>query len=229
VVPVDLDWLAALPPVVRLVTLGAEQPLAAEATRLLVDRGVVVAIGHSGADAAQATRMKDAGARMATHLFNAMSPLGHRAPGVVGTVLTDPRVTPSLIADGVHVDPVALLLAFAAKRSVVLVTDSVAWRTGRFQGSGGQRLALGPDGAPRLADGTLAGSALTMDAAVRFVVERCGIPLARALQSASTVPASLLGLHDRGVLAAGRRADLVALGPDLRVEEVWAGGVPVRS
>ncbi len=221
---IDLDWLARLPPLVRIVTLGAEQADAVAATRLLAAAGVVVAIGHSDADAATAAAVVDAGARLVTHLYNAMSPLRHRAPGVVGVALADDRVVPSVIADGVHVDPLALQVAFAAKAATaecVLVTDAVAWRAGRLASRG---LTVGEDGVPRLADGTLAGSALTMDAAVRLVVERCGVDLGRALRAASTVPARLLGLADRGTLTPGARADLVALDAALRVEPLPSSG-----
>lgn len=217
--PIDLRWLAGLPQIVAIVTLGAEQPDAPAAARLLTGRGILVAIGHSAADALTATAVVDAGARLVTHLFNAMSPLGHRAPGVVGVALADDRVTPSLIADGVHVHPTAMRVAFAAKRGTtagcVLVTDAVAWRAGHMAT---RVLATGPDGAPRLPDGTLAGSALTMDAAVRRVVEECGVDLGEALRAASTCPARLLGLDDRGLLHPGTRADLVTLTPDLHVE-----------
>lgn len=166
---------------------------------------------------------------MATHLFNAMAPFGHRNPGLVGVALTDARVVPSVIADGVHVDPLALRLAFAAASDVVLVTDSVGWRAGGLaDGTPAleRAIGLGADGAPRLGGGSgvLAGSALTMDRAVAFVAGPCGVELGRALASASTVPARVLGLTDRGMLALGRRADIVALQPGGRVEATWVGG-----
>ncbi len=223
--PVDLDWLAGLPGLVRIVTMAPELSGAVEAVGLLAGRGVLVSLGHSRADAAAVTAAVDAGARLVTHLFNGMAPFHHRDPGLVGVALTDDRLAVSLIADGVHVHPTAIALAFRAKGPdrVVLVTDAVALRAGRA-GPLGIRLA---DGAPRLADSTLAGSVLTMDAAVRFVTERCGVPLERAVAAASTTPAALLGLHDRGAIAPGRRADLVALGPAGEVEAVWVAGEPV--
>ena len=217
--PLDLEWLAALPPIVKVVTLAPEQALAAEAIRLLVDRGVLVSLGHSTATYEQARAGADAGARLVTHLFNGMGPLHHREPGLLGAALSDDRLTPSLIADGVHVHPAALRAAARAKGDGgwILVTDAVAWRDGRL--AEGRVELVG--GAPRLADGTIAGSALTMDGAVRRMVEEAGIDLVEVITAATATPARLLGLPDRGVLAAGARADLVALTPDLAVEEVW--------
>ena len=217
--PLDLDWLSRLPEIVRVVTLAPELDRAAEAIRLLVERGVLVSLGHSTATYEQALAGADAGARLVTHLFNGMGPLHHRSPGLVGAALHDPRLTPSLIADGVHVHPAVLGVAFAAT-DPVLVTDAVGWRRGNL---GEGRVAM-VDGAPRLADGTIAGSALTMDAAIRRVVHEAGVPIARAIEAAASRPAALLGLHDRGAIAPGRRADLVALTPDLTVEHVFLKG-----
>jgi len=222
--PPDLDWLADLPDHVCLVTLGAEQPGAVEATRLLVDRGVLVSIGHSAPSGGQFDACVAAGARMVTHLFNGMSGLHHRTPGLAAFALADDRVAAGLIADGVHVDATMMRLAWRARPDgVVLVTDAVAWRAGTVGEIG---LAL-RDGAPRLPDGTLAGSSLTMDAALRRTVHEVGIDLADAVAAASGRPARLLGLHDRGVIAPGRRADLVALTDDLTVQRTWVRGEPV--
>lgn len=226
IAPLDLDAVRALPPVVRLLTLGASQPAAPEAIRLLRARGITVSIGHDAPDEAAFGAAVDAGATMVTHLYNAMSGLHHRTPGLAAFALTDHRVATGLIADLVHVHPRLLRLAFAAQPagSVVLVTDATAWRAGT---AGEVRLEL-RDGAPRLADGTLAGSCLTMDLAVRNLVGRCGVPLADALLAASTNPARVLGLTDRGELRPGARADVVALDDDLTVGAVWVGGRPVR-
>jgi N-acetylglucosamine-6-phosphate deacetylase len=160
-----------------------------------------------------------------THGFNAMAPFHHREPGVVGAFLTDDRVTVSLIADGVHVHPAALDIAFRCKPEarVVLVTDSVAGQSG----ADGD-VALGAEPPPRAADGALMGSTLTMDRAVAFVVNRVGVSLERAIRAASANPAALLGLHDRGALASGRRADIVALDPtSFRCTETWIDGTQV--
>jgi len=219
--PIDLDWLAALPAHVALVTLAPELDHAPEAVRLLVGRGVLVSLGHSTATAEQFGACVDAGARLTTHLYNGMSGLHHRDPGVAASALLERRVSASMIADGVHVHPRMLRLAFELLRErAVLVTDAVAWQVGRI---GPVQIEL-RDGAPRLPDGTLAGSALTMDAAVRTCVDSAGIALHPVIHAASTRPASLLGLHDRGDIAVGRRADLVALDDDLHVESVWIAG-----
>jgi N-acetylglucosamine-6-phosphate deacetylase len=220
-VPLDLDWLRSLPRSVRIVTLAPELQGAVEATALLVERGVTVSLGHSAATIEEVRACIDAGARMVTHLFNGMPALHHREPGIVGAALTDDRVVAGLIADLVHVHPTAIDVAFRAKPSrIALVTDAVAWRAMRI----GRIEISHRDGAPRLPDGTLAGSSLTMDAAIRNVVGESGVGLADALAAASTTPADLIGLADRGRIAAGARADLVALDGDLGVRAVWTAG-----
>jgi N-acetylglucosamine-6-phosphate deacetylase len=221
IVPIDLGWLAALPPIVKVVTLAAEIDHAVDAVRLLTERHVLVSLGHSTATYDQAAAATDAGARLVTHLFNGMGPLRHRDPGLLGAALSDDRLTPSLIADGVHVHAAALRLAARAKGrgGWALVTDAVAWRHG---GLAEGRVTM-VEGAPRLANGTIAGSALTMDAAIRRMVEEADIPLEDAIAAATSTPARLLGLGDRGRIVPGCRADLVALTPDLHVEEVWIG------
>ena len=224
--PIDLDWLAALPDDVTLVTLAPELERAAEATALLAGRGVVVSLGHSTPTAEQVEACITAGALLVTHLYNGMSGLHHRSPGLAALALTDDRVAASMIADGVHVDPVMMRLAWRTKPDgIVLVTDAVAWRAGTA-GTIGLEVR---DGAPRLPDGTLAGSAVTMVDAVRRSVAECGATLEQAVAAASSRPAHLLGLHDRGVIAPGRRADLVALADtgapdDMTVAQTWARG-----
>ena len=228
IVPPDREWLATLPPIVRIVTLAPEVAGGIDAIALLGGRGVLVALGHSGADVDRARAGVDAGARLVTHGYNGMSGLDHRAPGMVGAFLTDDRVAVSLIADLVHVHPVALEVAFRCKPAdrVVLVTDAVAWRDGRVGG-----VVIEGDGSvARLADGTLAGSVITLDRAVANVVAHCRVPLDRAVAAASTNPARLLGLDDRGALAAGRRADIAALDPDtLMCTATWVGGHQVHG
>jgi N-acetylglucosamine-6-phosphate deacetylase len=224
--PIDLAWLAALPTIVRLVTLAPELELAAEAIELLVERGIIVSLGHSTPSIAQSDTAVQAGAAMATHLFNGMSGVHHRDPGLAAYALVNDRLTVGLIADLIHVHPLAIELAFRAKQDhgVVLVTDAVAWRAGT---AGAVGLAMS-DGAPRLADGTLAGSALTMDAAIRNVVNHCSVSLEQAVRAASTNPARLIGCADRGVIAVGQRGDLVELDDELRVGGVWLNGVRAR-
>lgn len=211
----------------RLVTLAPERPGALARIRRLVAAGVAVSLGHTDATFDQMIAGIDAGATLVTHLFNAMSGLHHRAPGAVGAALTDDRVAVSLIADGVHVHPAALKLAMRAKGSdrIVLVTDAVA---AAGAGPGSYRLggvSVISDGeSVRLADGTLAGSTLTMDRAVRTMVSLGGARIEEALTMASTVPAARVGLLDRGTLAVGRRADLVLWSANLEVETTIVGG-----
>lgn len=228
VLPIDGAWLATLPEVVRLVTIGAELEHVTEAVAGLVRRGVVVSIGHSAATWEQAVAAADAGAALVTHLYNAMSPLHHRAPGLVGAALTEPRLVPTVIADGVHVHPAAVLAAFRARAGIggpadpgiALVTDAVAWRSGAV---GGLALTRRGEDAPRRPDGTIAGSALRMDRAVANVVS-WGVDRASALAAASAAPARVLGDRSRGDLTPGARADLVVLSPDLEVTSTWIGG-----
>jgi len=226
IVPVDLDWLASLPAHVAVVTLAAEQPDAVPATRLLSAAGRLVSIGHTQCSEAEFDACVAAGARLTTHLFNGMSGVHHREPGVAVFSMTNPAVSASLIADGVHVHPRVLHLAAAALGvdRTVLVTDAVAWRAGSVGDIG---MAM-RDGAPRLPDGTLAGSAVTMDAAIRHCTA-AGIDDAHAFRAASTNPARLLGLHDRGSIEVGRRADLVGLVDGITVEQVWVAGTPTLA
>jgi N-acetylglucosamine-6-phosphate deacetylase len=222
VVPIDRDWLGRTcdrwP--VRIVTLAPELPGALGAVRDLAGRGVTVALGHSTASYEDARAAADAGATLVTHCFNAMAPLHHREPGLLGAALSDDRLRVSLIADLVHVHAAALSIACRAKGSggFVLVTDAVAGAGGAPPGDGEP---------PRLADGTLAGSALTMDRAVANVVAHAGVLLADAIHAASAVAADLVGAHDRGRVAAGYRADLVLLDDELRVQATWIGGEQV--
>lgn len=228
----DLDWLRELPGIVRLVTVAAERDGALDAVRLLAGRGVTVSVGHTDASHEQVRHAADAGATMVTHLFNGMPGLHHRHPGPVGAALVDDRLTACLIADLVHVHPVAIAVAFKAKPAgrVALVTDAVAWRAARVG-----RIEIAQAGtsaqagtAPRLPDGTLAGSSLTMDAAVRNVVDAAGVPLGEAIRAATQTPAELLGL-DGGRIEPGAPADLVLLGPDLEVMTTWAAGEEVHT
>jgi N-acetylglucosamine-6-phosphate deacetylase len=221
--------------VVRLVTIAPELPGAFDGVPAWVAAGVRLNVGHTRADAETVERflaaVRAAGGRAgATHLFNAMGTLEGRAPGPVGALLGDDDAVIELIADGFHVAPAALRTAWrAAGERFVLVTDAIR-ASGMRDGSselGGRRVTV-RQGAARLDDGTLAGSMLTMDAAVRGAV-RAGLPLEAALAAASTAPARALGLVDRGVLAPGARADVVVLTPGLEVAEVYLGGVPQPS
>jgi N-acetylglucosamine-6-phosphate deacetylase len=220
--PVELDWLLelldAFPGLVRLVTLAPEADPDLAATRSLSARGVVVALGHSRCSYEEALAAADAGATVVTHLFNGMGPLHHRDPGLPGAALDDDRLTPSLIADGVHVHPVALRLA-ALRKPCALVTDAVAVDIDYFGHHVAER-----DGAAYLGDGdTLAGSTLTMERAVRTMAGLVGLP--RALAMASETPARVVGLDSFAALGVGGRADLVALdAASGAVTGVWLAG-----
>ena len=223
--PLDPDWLAALPDVVRLVTLAPELDGAPAAIAALHHRGITVALGHSTATYEQAEDAAAAGASLVTHCFNGMGPLHHRQPGLLGAALSDDRLAVSVIADLVHVHPAALAIAFRAKHPgrVVVVTDAVAWEAADLR-----ELGVRFDGrAPALPDGTLAGSAVTMDQSIRNLVHEAGIPLEDAVRAATTTPADVVGEPERGRIAVGCRADLVALGPGLDVVATWVEGTQV--
>jgi N-acetylglucosamine-6-phosphate deacetylase len=212
---------------VRLVTLAPERRGALVLLKRLVEAGVVVGLGHTDATFDQMIAGAAAGATLVTHLFSAMSPFHHRAPAAVGAALTDDRLTVTLIADGVHAHPAALNLALRAKgpAGIALVTDAVA-AAGAPAGTytlGGRTIVSDGESA-RLADGTLAGSTLTLDRAVRAMVALGGAQLEDALSMATAVPAARLGLADRGRLEVGRRADLVLWSADLQVASTVVGG-----
>jgi N-acetylglucosamine-6-phosphate deacetylase len=222
---------------VRMVTLAPELPGAAAAMAAIARSGAVPALGHSEASFDTAQAAIAAGARHAVHLFNAMGPLHHRTPGLAGAALAAPEVTCELIADGRHLHPAVLALAARLKgpAGAALVTDAIpaaGLPDGRHR-LGGLEIDV-RDGTARVAGaGTLAGSTLTMDRAVRGAVEEAGIPLDDALRMASSTPAAVLGLEHRlGRLAAGREADLVVLDERLGVTATmiagrWLGGPPV--
>ena len=218
--------IEAAPGLLRMHTLAPERPGALAAIRRLVDAGVLVSVGHSDATAEQTEAAADAGARLVTHLFNAMRPLHHREPGVVGQGLADPRLTCGLIADLHHVAAPICRLAFAAAPGrIVLVTDAVA-AAGMPPGTydlGGQQVSVDPLGLPRRPDGTLAGSGLRLDAAIANVVA-AGVDLRSAVEAASRLPADILGRPDLGRIEAGGTADLVWLGDDLSARATWLAG-----
>lgn len=214
--------------VLRLVTLAPEREGAMAAITRLTEAGVLVSVGHTDATARQVAEAADHGARMVTHLFNAQRPLHHREPGVIGQALTDPRLTSGIIADMRHVAPEIIVMAFnAAPGRVFVVTDAAAC-AGMPAGGyllGGEPIEMPPgDGEPPVrADGTLAGSALRMDAAVANLVS-AGVGLATAVAAATRIPADLIGRPDLGRIEAGAAADLVWLDDDLRTLATWIGG-----
>lgn len=213
----------------RLMTLAPELPGAEEIMELARTHGVTCSVGHSVASAETVARAVELGARSVTHLFNAMAPFHHRAPGVVGAALSDPRLVCELVADGVHVDPTAVAVAVRAKGvdGLVLVSDSVA-ATGLPDGDHEleEQQVTVRDGAARLADGTLCGSTLTLDRAVANVARWSGVPWEDVVRSATVVPARLLGVEgEHGTIAVGRAADLAAFGADHRLLWTAVGGV----
>ena len=214
-------------PAPAIVTLAPERRHALEAIARLTAAGVLVSIGHTAATAAQVHAAADAGARMVTHVFNAQRPLGHREPGTAGAALTDPRLTVGMIADLQHIAGEIVALIFrAAAGGVVLVTDAVAAMGIARDRTvlGGTEVYLDEEGLPRRADGTIAGSVLTLDQAVRNAVA-CGVDPAQALEAVTRTPADLIGRSDLGRLEPGAYADLVWWSDDWEVREVWIGGV----
>ena len=219
---------------VRVVTLAPERPGGLDLIRFLAARGIVASVGHSGATFLETIAAYDAGARSTTHLFNAMSGLAHRAPGVALAALVDRRPAVELIADGAHVDPALypLVRRLAASR-VMLVSDALApagTHGDRTFDLGGLLVTL-HDGRATLEDGTRAGSTMLLSAAVGRYARSGGSAgaspdslLAGALVAASTRPARLLGTPAKGRIARGADADLVALGEDGTVARVWHAG-----
>ncbi|MGW2258031.1 N-acetylglucosamine-6-phosphate deacetylase [Streptomyces sp. NPDC001780] len=213
----------------RMVTLAPELPGGIESVRLLAEHGVIAAVGHTDATYQQTVEAIDAGATVATHLFNAMPPLGHRAPGPVAALLEDERVTVELINDGTHLHPAALELAFhrAGAARVAFVTDAMD-----AAGFGDGRYQLGPlavevrGGVARLAgDGTIAGSTLTQDVAFRRAATVDRLPVEDIVRAISANPAKLLGVYDRvGSLEPGKDADAVVLDADFSLKGVLHKG-----
>lgn len=210
---------------VRMVTLAPEVEGVAVLEAALGRRGIAIALGHSLADAEQVLAAIDRGARHVTHLFNAMGPMHQRAPGLAGVALGEERLTCDLICDGVHVHPAMVRLAARAKGDrLILITDRVDPPGGESEGFGS-----GPvrdDGtAIRMTDGNLAGSRLTLDAAVRRLREAAGLTLLEAVAACTLRPARVLGIEsERGTLRPGARADFAVLDDEGRVLETWIAG-----
>ena len=224
----ELELLCAPHRGVRLVTLAPERVPHATIARL-VAAGVIVNAGHTAADHATVRAALAAGVRGFTHLFNAMTPLGSREPGVVGAALDDPGSWCGIIVDGHHVHPASLRNAIAAKPhgKTLLVTDAMppVGADSPEYVLNGETIVV-KDGICQTANGVLAGSALDMATAVRNSVAMLGLPLDEAVRMASTYPADFLGLSaSHGRIAVGCRADLVAMDADCRVWQSWIGGV----
>jgi N-acetylglucosamine-6-phosphate deacetylase len=220
-------------PDVAIVTLAPELDGGLELIAWLTSRGHRASLGHSGATYDEALAGIAAGARHATHLFNRMPPLGHRAPGLAGAVLQAEDVAAELICDGVHVHPAMLRAAIAAKRPsrIFAITDGTAAAglpSGARASLGGQTITAGADAA-YLDDGTLAGSVLTMARAFEVLVTRVGLSLVDAATLCATTAARELGLVGHGVLVPGAAADLVVLDEHLAVVQTYVGGQLVYS
>jgi N-acetylglucosamine-6-phosphate deacetylase len=214
-------------PDVGIVTMASELDGGLDLVRWLAARGNRVSLGHSGATYEEALAAIDAGARHATHLFNRMPPLHHRAPGLAGAVLQADEVAAEIICDGVHVHPAMMRVALAAKRpdGIMAITDGTAG-SGLPRGSratiGGRPISIRD--AAYLDDGTLAGSTLTMDRAFAKLITEVGLSLSDAATACATTPARALGLQGFGVIAAGAIADVVVLNRDLQVVQTWVAG-----
>ena len=223
-----LEVISAYRPDVGIVTMAPELPGGIDLVRTLAAAGHRVSLGHSGSDYDTAIDAIEAGARHATHLFNRMTPMTHRAPGLPGAVLAREEVTVELICDGYHVHPSMCRVAVAAKgpEGVMAITDATAG-AGLEQGSrthlGGRPIEVGAQAA-FLDDGTLAGSTLTMNRAFRNVVTSFGGSLVDAALLCATTPARTLGLSGFGVLAEGSVADLVVLDRAFNVVWTFVGG-----
>ncbi|GAB3607661.1 N-acetylglucosamine-6-phosphate deacetylase [Conyzicola nivalis] len=222
------ELLGAARGTLRQITIAPELPNAMEAIDVLVEAGVTVAIGHTEATFELAREAFDRGARIITHVFNAMPGIHHRAPGPVVAAFEDERVCLELILDGEHVHPDVAAMVFAsAPGRVALVTDAMA-AAGSHDGdySLGSLTVTVHKGIARLrGTPTIAGSTLTLDQALRVAIQRSGITPARAVEALTLTPARALNLqHRHGLLAAGFAADAVLLDHDWKVTEVWADG-----
>ncbi|MEU9466107.1 N-acetylglucosamine-6-phosphate deacetylase [Streptomyces avermitilis] len=213
----------------KMVTLATELPGGIDSVRLLAEHGVIAAIGHTDATYEQTVRAIEAGATVATHLFNAMPALGHRTPGPIAALLEDERITVELINDGTHLHPAALQLAFhhAGAGRVAFITDAMD-----AAGFGDGRYLLGPlevevsEGVARLVEGgSIAGSTLTLDRALQRAVTVDGLPVEDAVAALSANPARLLGVYDQvGSLEPGKDADLVVLDAEFTLKGVMRKG-----
>ena len=216
----------------NLICTVAAETATAQQIAVLSEAGAVVSIGHSDADYATAMAAFDAGATMSTHLFNAMSQMGNREPGVVGATLDNPKAFAGLIADGIHVHPASIGAALRAKRGpgkIFLVTDAMSQT-----GTDIQTLTLNgrtitrADGALRLADGTLAGADLDMIDAVNFMVDTIGLDFDEVLRMASLYPAEAMGIEATyGTLQRGAVGSFAHLSDDRQVKATWIDGVEV--
>jgi N-acetylglucosamine-6-phosphate deacetylase len=227
-----LDEIRAAQPDVGIITLAPEVDGVLDLIPALVGAGHRVSLGHSGATYEEALAGIAAGARQATHLFNRMTPLHHRMPGLTGAALESDAIAAEIVCDGVHVHPAAMRTALAAKgpEKMMAITDGTGG-SGLPRGAsarlGGRTITVGD--AAYLEDGTLAGSVLTMDRAFRILVNDVGLSLGVAAQMCATTPCRELGLHGHGALAQGAAADFVILDANLQVLATYIDGLPAYS
>ncbi|MDX8533400.1 N-acetylglucosamine-6-phosphate deacetylase [Mesorhizobium sp. VK25A] len=212
-----------------LLTTIAPESVEPDRVTALAKAGVIVSLGHSDTDYATASAFAEAGATVVTHLFNAMSQIGNREPGLAGAAIDTGGLYAGIIADGIHVHPATMILALRGKRGpgkIVLVTDAMATiGTDMTSFTLNGRTIYRKDGSLRLADGTLAGADLDMISAVRYVHRVVGLELDEALRMASLYPAQAIGqAHRLGRFANGTAADIVGLSEGLDVRNVWIGG-----
>lgn len=212
----------------KVVALAPELPGAIETIKYLKSRGIVVAAGHTDANYAQVEQAVAAGVTSTVHLFNGMQDLLHREPGPAGVMLLDERVSCELICDGIHLHPAIIDLTVRLKGAdgVILISDAMratGLGDGRYDLGGQEVIVAG--GIARLPDGTLAGSTLTLDRAVRNVIQMAKIPVHQAVQMATLNPAQLIGVADRkGSIEPGKDADLVIFDEDIKVKKVLIDG-----
>ena len=233
-----LEWLQTyektsgvfFEPDVGILTLAPEMPGGMDLVRDATAAGIRVSLGHSGATFDQGVEAIQAGARHATHLFNRMSAMSHRDPGLAGAVLSSEDIAAEIICDGFHVHPAVIRVAIAAKghSRVMAITDGTSGSglpAGACARLGGRSITVGPKrDSVRLADGTLAGSVATMDQVFANLVTLAGQSLVEAATLCATTPAREMGLTGQGFIAPGSLADLAILTPGLRVVQTWVGG-----
>lgn len=213
---------------IRLVTIAPEMPGAIGLIKYLYEQGIITSVGHTNATYVQTQAGIRAGLSHVTHTFDAMRGLHHREPGVVGAALTSPELTVEIIADGIHIHPIVLKILTKIKEDekVVLITDAMR-AAGLKEGTydlGGQEVIV-TKGQARLKDGTLAGSVLTMDKAVKNMVNKIGIQLPKAIQMASYNPAKSIGIENKkGSIEPGKDADIVILNKNLETELTMVAG-----
>ena len=223
-----LEFNQASGNLIRIVTLAPEKPGAIDLIRWLHKNGIIASVGHSNATYKQVQEGIKAGLTHVTHTFNAMRGFNHREPGVVGAALSSPKLILEMIADGIHLHPVAMKILIKIKEigKIVLITDAMraASKPEGTYNLGGQEVTV-VRGQARLKDGTLAGSVLTMDKAVCNMVDKVGVSLTEAIQMATASPARCLGVESKkGSLEPGKDADIVILNKKLKVELTMVKG-----